>query len=314
MRQLSLVAARGAGQIGWLTHMFLHFGWLHILGNLFFFYLVGPLLEDVWGRRFFGAFYLAGGLFAALAHFGMDPHSRIVMAGASGAIAACMGAFSWRCAHRRIRMAYWIGWFWRGTFLMRAWLWGGFWFASEVLSLALNASEGVAVMAHVGGFAFAFLAAVAIEKSGYEAKNLAPAVQGATTWSQHPGTDAARAALERARGEYQPMLLEAVSYRLRGHSVVDPAKYRSREETERLRALDPVPAYRNQLIQAGLLDDDAARRIEEQAEEQVDAAVAFADASPDPDPGQLFEHAYATAVPNIPHQLPGDPVVPWPAP
>ncbi len=196
LRRLGLVPARGLLQPGWLTHMFLHFGWMHIIGNLFFFYLVGPLLEDIWGRRFFGGFYLVGGLFAALAHFGMDPHSKILMAGASGAIAACMGAFSYRCASRRIRMAYWIGWLWRGTFLMPAWLWGGFWFAAEVFSLVTQTSGGVAVMAHIGGFLFGFASAVAVEKSGYEARKLAPAVQGKTTWTQHAGFDAARTALE----------------------------------------------------------------------------------------------------------------------
>jgi pyruvate dehydrogenase E1 component alpha subunit len=121
--------------------------------------------------------------------------------------------------------------------------------------------------------------------------------------------EAARAWLHAARTERRPGLLEAVSHRLRGHSVVDPAKYRSREETERLRGLDPLPAYQARLIATGVLDEDAARRADEQAEEQVDAAVAFADASPDPDPAELFAYAYATAVPNAPHQLPGEPVV-----
>src|SRR5207302_3000725 len=148
MRRLGLVPARGLKQPGWLTHMFLHFGWMHLLGNMCFFYLVGPLLEDLWGRGFFGAFYLAGGMMAALAHFGIDPRSTVVMAGASGAIAACMGAFSYRCRSRRIRMAYMIGWIRRGTFLIPAWLWGGFWFAGEVFTLVSHSSEGVAVMAH----------------------------------------------------------------------------------------------------------------------------------------------------------------------
>jgi pyruvate dehydrogenase E1 component alpha subunit len=121
--------------------------------------------------------------------------------------------------------------------------------------------------------------------------------------------DAAAAMLHRARTERRPGLLEAVSYRLRGHSVVDPAKYRSREETERLRGLDPVPSFRAQLIDAAVLDADQARRIDEQADEQVDAAVAFADASPDPSPDELFVHAYATPVPNTPNALPGDPVM-----
>lgn len=121
--------------------------------------------------------------------------------------------------------------------------------------------------------------------------------------------DAARAALTRARTERQPSLLEAVSYRLRGHSVVDPAKYRSPEETDRVRASDPVPALRAQLLDAGVLDDASARQIEEDADAQVSAAVAFADESPDPSPDQLFAYVYATPVPNAPHALPGDPVV-----
>ena len=62
--------------------------------------------------------------------------------------------------------------------------------------------------------------------------------------------DAARAALDRARGEHQPALLETVSYRLRGHSVVDPARYRTAEDTERLRREDPLPAFRSRLIGA----------------------------------------------------------------
>src|SRR5437588_18517 len=81
LRRFGLVPARGLLQPGWLTHMFLHFGWMHILGNLFFFYLVGPLLEDLWGRRFFAVFYLVGGLMAALAPFGIDPRSTVLMAG-----------------------------------------------------------------------------------------------------------------------------------------------------------------------------------------------------------------------------------------
>lgn len=121
--------------------------------------------------------------------------------------------------------------------------------------------------------------------------------------------DAARAALDRARTERQPGLLETMSYRLRGHSVVDPARYRSKEETERLRSLDPVPAFRARLLETDVLDPDQAVRIDEEADAQVDRAVAFADESPDPTPDQLFAHAYATRVPNTPHALPGDPVV-----
>jgi pyruvate dehydrogenase E1 component alpha subunit len=106
--------------------------------------------------------------------------------------------------------------------------------------------------------------------------------------------DSAAAALDRARTERQPMLLEAVSYRLRGHSVVDPARYRTPEEAERLRALDPVPAFRARLVEEGVLDDKEADRIEEQAGHQVAA---------------LFDYVYATPVASMFRGLPGDPVV-----
>ena len=200
LRRLSLIPARGVFQIGWLTHMFLHFGWLHILGNLLFFYLVGPLLEDLWGRRFFLGFYILGGLLAALAHFSLDRHSGAMMAGASGAIAACMGAFAYRCASREIRFWYFLFFFFRfktGTFVIPAWFWGLCWFGSEVFSFLLGASHGVAVMAHIGGFAFGFLTALAIARSGYEARHIAPAVERATVYQQHEGHDRAQHALER---------------------------------------------------------------------------------------------------------------------
>ena len=121
--------------------------------------------------------------------------------------------------------------------------------------------------------------------------------------------EAARAALTRARTQRQPGLLETVSYRLRGHSVVDPARYRSKEETDRLRSLDPVPAFRARLVAAGILDETTAQRLDAQAEKDVDDAVRFADESPEPRPEELFDHAYATPVPNTPGRLPGDPVV-----
>lgn len=122
--------------------------------------------------------------------------------------------------------------------------------------------------------------------------------------------EAATAALDRARTERQPMLLETVSWRLKGHSVVDPARYRTREETERLRTLDPVPAFRSRLLELGVLDELQALAIDRDVEEEVDRAVAFAEHSPDPTPDQLFDNAYAQAVANAPHQLPGDPLMP----
>jgi pyruvate dehydrogenase E1 component alpha subunit len=120
--------------------------------------------------------------------------------------------------------------------------------------------------------------------------------------------DAARAALDRARTQRRPALLETVSYRLRGHSVVDPARYRTAEDTERVRREDPLPAFRGHLIAAGVLDDEAAARIGAEADKAVAAAVDFADASPAPGVSALFDCVYASPPPGMYRGLPGDPV------
>ncbi len=121
--------------------------------------------------------------------------------------------------------------------------------------------------------------------------------------------DAARRAVDRARNEHLPTLLEAVSFRMRGHSVVDPARYRAKEEVERGRAQDPIPAFRRRLEEAGLLDEAGVAQIQAEVEREVADAVEFADSSPHPDPADLFADTYATPVPNAPHGFPGDPVV-----
>lgn len=204
IRRFSLVPARGLFQLGWLTHMFLHFGWMHLLGNMLFFYLTGPLLEDAWGRRFFLGFYLVGGLAAAAAYASLEHGSGVSMAGASGAIAACMGAFSFRFANRKIRMGYLFFLFFRifrGTFLLPAWLWALAWFGTEVFSFGTGSAGGVAVMAHIGGFLFGACVALMLSLFGLEAAWLRPAFEGATAFRQREAQpddiDQARAALNK---------------------------------------------------------------------------------------------------------------------
>ena len=121
--------------------------------------------------------------------------------------------------------------------------------------------------------------------------------------------DATLVAMQQARVERRPNILETMSFRLRGHSVVDPARYRSKEETERARENDPVPAFRARLIADGVLDDDAADKIHDAADQRVTEAVAFADSSPDPEVATLFDCTYATDVVNAPASFPGDPIV-----
>jgi len=121
--------------------------------------------------------------------------------------------------------------------------------------------------------------------------------------------DAMKEALRLAREERQPSILEATSWRLRGHSVVDPAKYRSKEEVRRLQDLDPLAAFRKNLLDAGVADAAELAAIDDDVEAQVNAVVEFADNSPHPTPDQLFAHAYATPVANAPRELPGDPLL-----
>src|SRR5699024_5558792 len=92
--------------------------------------------------------------------------------------------------------------------------------------------------------------------------------------------DAAERLVQQARSNGQPALLEAVSHRLKGHSVVDPAKYRSSEEIDAAKAADPVTNFRARLIASGILDENRATEVERQVQADVDAAVAFADDSP----------------------------------
>jgi pyruvate dehydrogenase E1 component alpha subunit len=121
--------------------------------------------------------------------------------------------------------------------------------------------------------------------------------------------DAMREAVERARSEHVPTLMNIKSFRLKGHSVVDPDRYRSAEYIKAIRAQDPVLHLAEQLKESGSMDDDALENLDEEVQREVDAAVQFADESPEPNPTKLFEFSYATEVANQPAALPGQD--PW---
>jgi pyruvate dehydrogenase E1 component alpha subunit len=120
--------------------------------------------------------------------------------------------------------------------------------------------------------------------------------------------DAARVAVERARSESKPYLLETTSPRLKGHSVVDPARYRSKEEKESLKAADPLARMALELEEAGILSHDERDRLDAEVTAEIDAAAAFADESPAPEVSTLFDYTYATPVPGELRRLPADPV------
>ena len=110
--------------------------------------------------------------------------------------------------------------------------------------------------------------------------------------------DAVRAAAKVAREKQEPSLIEAVSYRFRGHSVVDPDRYRDKEEVKEGREHDPISAFAARLKKANLLDDNGMREIEERVQREVEAAVNFAEESPEPAIDGLFDFIYAPETPD----------------
>jgi membrane associated rhomboid family serine protease len=160
--------------VSWITAMFLHGSWDHILGNMLFLAIFGKNVEDAFGPVRYLALYFAGGFIAMLTQtgmtllFGTAADARVPTLGASGAIAAVLGAFFVLYPGSRIRTYIFP------VFLVRipAWIWLGLWFLYQLIEAnfgLFNASAnggGVAFFAHVGGFAFGALATWALTGAG----------------------------------------------------------------------------------------------------------------------------------------------------
>jgi membrane associated rhomboid family serine protease len=139
-----------------LTAMFMHGSWSHIIGNMVFLWAFSPEIEDAMGRSRYLVFYLVGGLVAMVAQILADPHSTVPNLGASGAIAAVMGAFLVTYPRDQIRTLLFIFVFARIRFIPAALL-IGFWFLSQLFhagAVAHVQTGGVAYLAHIGGFIF----------------------------------------------------------------------------------------------------------------------------------------------------------------
>ena len=139
-----------------LTAMFMHGSWSHIIGNMIFLWAFAPEIEDAMGQGRYLVFYLLGGLVAMLAQVAANPHSTVPNLGASGAIAAVMGAFMVTYPRDQIKSVLFIFVFARVTFIPAALL-IGVWFISQLFhagAVAHTQTGGVAYLAHVGGFIF----------------------------------------------------------------------------------------------------------------------------------------------------------------
>ena len=156
-----LLAAWGAGQFvsqetaTLVSSQFLHGGWLHLLGNLLYLWIFGNNIEDRLGRVLFVVFYLGGGVVAGLTQTAIDPDSTIPLIGASGAIAATLGAYFVLFPGARITTLVFLGFFYQ-LIEVPAIIVLGFWFLLQLLdgigSLGMEAGAGVAFFAHIGGF------------------------------------------------------------------------------------------------------------------------------------------------------------------
>jgi membrane associated rhomboid family serine protease len=141
-----------------LTSMFMHAGWMHIIGNMVFLWAFGPEIEDSMGPLKYLVFYLLSGLAASLAQLALMPHSTVPNLGASGAIAGVMGAFIITYPRDKIRTLLLIGWFVDITAIPAALL-IGFWFVIQLFNqvgavASAQGGGGVAYAAHVGGCIF----------------------------------------------------------------------------------------------------------------------------------------------------------------
>jgi membrane associated rhomboid family serine protease len=170
-------------EISWLTSMFMHGSWDHILGNMLFLGVFGKNVEDAFGRLGYLGFYLAGGLVATLAQAAMTllagsaAEAQVPNLGASGAIAAVLGAYFVFYPSSRV-----LGLVVIFPVRVSAWFFLGFWFLYQLYeaNVGIFSSEanggGVAFFAHVGGFVFGALVARLYASSGRLQTNVQPPV------------------------------------------------------------------------------------------------------------------------------------------
>ena len=170
VRRFSLVPAdivAGHNLITILTSMFMHGSWSHIIGNMVFLWAFGPEIEDLMNRERYLLFYFLGGLAATFAQISANPSATVPNLGASGAIAAVMGAFLVTYPRDQIRSLLMIFVFVRIRYIPAALL-IGVWFLTQFISLGTIAQQqsagGVAYAAHVGGFIFGAVTARFFER------------------------------------------------------------------------------------------------------------------------------------------------------
>lgn len=165
--------------LGILTSMFLHGSLLHLGGNMWFLWIFGNNIEDRLGHLRFLLFYVAGGAFATAAHYLIQPSSTIPVVGASGAIAAVMGAYALWFPNAPVRtiVMYFIRDISAKWFL-------GIWFITQFF---IGSESGVAWMAHVGGFVFGAIVGLIVRDTGFGNRRLNRSTQPELEWDYTGG-------------------------------------------------------------------------------------------------------------------------------
>lgn len=152
---------RGEGIYTLITSIFLHGGWMHIIGNMLFLWVFADNIESTIGYNRFLIFYFGGGIFATLVHVFFNVNSDVPCVGASGAIAACLGAYMVMFPGSRIKVFFIL---FLSSFRVPAYLFLGIWMIQQTLaglgSLSATTldTSGVAYWAHIGGFVYGILA------------------------------------------------------------------------------------------------------------------------------------------------------------
>jgi membrane associated rhomboid family serine protease len=236
----------------YVTANFLHGGWLHLIGNMWFLWLAGFILEDNWGRLIYSVFYLVAGVASLQFYAWCSPGSYIPLVGASGAVAALMGAFLVRFPKMKIEMAL-VTLFYRFKFKAAAYWLLPLWLAMEFFyGAALGQGSSVAHWAHVGGFLFGMLGAFVIQKSGLEQKASAK-IESEIGWTGDPAVVLAQDALDQGKLDETVAILEK-------HVAEKPSSTDALTILQQVQwRRNDIPAYQKasiQLIQAYLKAHD----------------------------------------------------------
>ncbi len=167
--------------IGLVTYMFIHGGWLHLIGNLLLLYLTGPFIEDVWGRPIFTAFFIIAGIFSGFMFSLYNPNFAGPLIGASGAIAGLMGAFLIKFWRTKIKFFFFF-FIIHGTFKAPAFVMLPIWLALEIFSAnAIDSVNpeggGVAHWAHIWGFLLGVVVAAGMKRFKIEEKYVHPKIE-----------------------------------------------------------------------------------------------------------------------------------------